>query len=94
MYLPRFWSADAFAADCMRKYQLKPQWEYALDFFGGRNPKKDFNKCSNIFFSNGDIDPWSAGGIIQQVSPDCPFALIHGAAHHLDLKSPNAADND
>jgi hypothetical protein len=36
---------------------------WVLDTFGGRNVKKDFSLYSNIIFTNGDVDPWKAGGV-------------------------------
>jgi hypothetical protein len=63
-----------------------------LDYFGGRNPKQDFKHCSNIIFSNGELDPWHAGGVLYNVSDDCIALYINGAAHHLDLRGPNPTD--
>jgi lysosomal Pro-X carboxypeptidase len=44
---------------------MTPKYDWALDFFGGRNIVRDFSSYSNIVFSNGDLDPWSAGGVTE-----------------------------
>jgi len=43
---------------------LNPEYDWALDYFGGRRAAADFEYSSNIIFSNGNIDPWSGGGIM------------------------------
>lgn len=48
--------------------------------------------ASNIIFSNGDLDPWRAGGVLTNINPNIVVRLIQGGAHHLDLREPNAAD--
>jgi hypothetical protein len=53
----------------------------------------DFNHLTNIIFSNGQLDPWSAGGVLKQVSPDVVILYLLNAAHHLDLRTPNPADD-
>ena len=47
---------------------MTPQYDWAFTYFGGKNPKKDFMNASNIIFSNGTLDPWHAGGVLDQVS--------------------------
>jgi lysosomal Pro-X carboxypeptidase len=69
---------------------LTPQYSFAFDYFGGLNPDRDFADLSNIIFSNGQLDPWNAGGVNTQVSPDVTIIYIEQAAHHLDLRLPNA----
>ena len=69
-----------------------PQFYWALDNFGGRNVKKDFMHYSNIIFSNGDLDPWRAGGVLTEINPKITIRLIQGSAHHLDLRLPVAED--
>ena len=65
-----------------------------MDFFGGRNPNKDFIGCSNIFFSNGKIDPWRTGGQLSTINELCQAQVIEGAAHHLDLRAKDASEDD
>ncbi len=50
--------------------------------------------ASNIFFPNGDLDPWYSGGIIHNVTGtfDVISFIVTGGAHHSDLRAPNPAD--
>ena len=48
--------------------------------------------ASNIVFANGDLDPWSAGSVLEEVSKKSVVVNIENAAHHLDLRLPNEAD--
>ena len=47
----------------------------------------EFDYCSN-----GRLDPWSGGGVINTTNPALHTILIHDGAHHLDLRSSNLAD--
>jgi len=53
-----------------------------------------FSYISNIVFSSGDLDPWSAAGILQSPAPDrCLISLnVTNGAHHLDLMFAHADD--
>jgi len=42
--------------------------------------------------SNGDLDPWAAGGVLVSPSPSLVSIVIKDAAHHLDLRSSNPGD--
>jgi lysosomal Pro-X carboxypeptidase len=94
MFLPEEWNEEAEKAYCFAAYGEMPQFNWALDFYGGRNPKRDFAHVSNIIFSNGDLDPWHVGGIMYDVGPGDQSVHIYimQSAHHLDLREPNAAD--
>ena len=71
---------------------MTPQYDWALDYFGGRDVTKDFASSSNIIFSNGNLDPWHAGGVLEDTMPDNHVIFIQNSAHHFDLRLPNAAD--
>lgn len=86
------WDKTAFIENCNNTYQQTPKFDWALDFFGGRNPSKDFASASNIVFSNGDLDPWHAGGVTKNITSDTIALFIKDSAHHLDLRLPDPAD--
>lgn len=47
---------------------------------------------SDLHCSNGDLDPWSAGGVLTNLSDSLIALYITEAAHELDLRSSNPAD--
>jgi hypothetical protein len=69
-----------------------PKYDWALDYFGGRNPGLDFASSSNIIFSNGNLDPWHAGGVLENTMVNNEVMMIENSAHHFDLREPNPAD--
>lgn len=85
---------DANTKYCQETFGLTPQYTWALDYFGGYDINKDFLHLTNIVFSNGDLDPWMAGGLNYNVTADgSGIALtIEGGAHHLDLRLPTDLD--
>ena len=85
---------DGYTAYCKAKYGLEPNYQYALYEYGGFNETWDFKPMKNIIFSNGNIDPWNAGGVKEFINFDLPTFMIRGGAHHLDLREPNDADGD
>ena len=42
--------------------------------------------------SNGAMDPWHGGGVLQSLSDTLVAIVINSGAHHLDLRAPNPAD--
>lgn len=52
-------------------------------------------RCPNealIPYSNGGLDPWSAGGVTQNITDSLVAIVIPDGAHHLDLRSRNPCD--
>jgi lysosomal Pro-X carboxypeptidase len=98
-YAPNCWGGgERFAHFCRGAYGVDPLLrggEAGVTAFGGR----DLGALSEVVFTNGALDPWGAGGVGPRDAaaaragsgvvalPDEP-----GAAHHLDLRAPNAAD--
>lgn len=93
MFIEELFDYDSYTAECKSKYGLAPQYQWVFDEFGGSNYGVDYTQYSNIIFSNGELDPWKAGGVTSYVSLDLPVYVIRGGAHHLDLRRPVLADN-
>ncbi|KAG0423995.1 hypothetical protein HPB47_000250 [Ixodes persulcatus] len=88
MFFDRPWIIENVTANCEKKFGLTPDVHKAALIFGGKN----ISAASNIIFSNGDLDPWSAGGVLTNLSDSLIALYITEAAHHLDLRSSNPAD--
>jgi hypothetical protein len=83
----------AYTNSCQEKYGLTPDYGWALRTFGGlQDYSQEYRQYSNIIFSNGNLDPWLAGGVTEYVSTSIMALIIEGGAHHLDLRLPNEED--
>ena len=68
MFWPRPEDTAATARHCAAAYPglaQRPQWIAASASFGGAAAR---TAASNIVFSNGEYDPWRAGGILRSLS--------------------------
>ncbi|KAM8822258.1 lysosomal Pro-X carboxypeptidase isoform 1-T1 [Synchiropus picturatus] len=88
MFEPQEWNFQAFSDSCQAAFGVRPRPDWARALYGG----KDIGSHSNIIFSNGDLDPWSAGGVALNISDSLVSVLIRDGAHHLDLRFANALD--
>ncbi|NXF03459.1 PCP carboxypeptidase, partial [Smithornis capensis] len=88
MFEPQKWDFDAFSEECYRLWGVRPRPSWILSMYGGKN----ISSHSNIIFSNGGLDPWSAGGVTQNITDSLVAIMIPEGAHHLDLRSRNPLD--
>jgi lysosomal Pro-X carboxypeptidase len=49
---------------------------------------------TNIVFSNGQLDPWSVFGVLEDVSDTVVAVIIPDGAHHLDLMYSRPDDSN
>lgn len=75
------WDAAAYAAGCNATYGVTPRPGWAAASYGGTA----LRSASNIVFTNGALDPWRYGGVLQAPSPTLTALTMDSAAHHLDL---------
>lgn len=86
------WDPEGNTAWCEYAYNETPQYNWVFDYYGGKNVAKDFQKLSNVVFSNGELDPWHSGGVLTAPNDKCVSLYIENSAHHLDLREPNELD--
>lgn len=77
-----------YSAGCRQQFEVTPRYRWIPTQYGGFN----ISAHSNIIFSNGNLDPWSGGGIRYSVSASLPAIIIDQGAHHLDLRFSSPAD--
>jgi lysosomal Pro-X carboxypeptidase len=66
--------------------------DWAMTVYGGaRNVQRT---GTNIIFSNGYLDPWSGGGVMELPAHHKSVLLIHiqQGAHHYDLRAEHPLD--
>lgn len=85
------WDFQAWSDYCFAQWKVRPRSEWQYIEFGGKT-LADFRSHSNIVFTNGDLDPWSSGGVNSTITSRLPSILISGGAHHLDLRAANKND--
>jgi len=57
MFYDAPWDSAAYDEICWNRFGLIPNYNYALEHFGGITDSEMLS-YSNIFFSNGVLDPW------------------------------------
>ncbi|XP_015371392.1 PREDICTED: lysosomal Pro-X carboxypeptidase-like [Diuraphis noxia] len=82
------WNFEENARYCYETFGVQPSIYTIEKTYGGKN----LNAASNIIFSNGLLDPWSSGGVLQDISKTVIAVVIPESAHHLDLRASNAKD--
>ncbi|XP_026319877.1 lysosomal Pro-X carboxypeptidase [Hyposmocoma kahamanoa] len=88
MFPPSPWNFTDFSKTCHDKYGVYPRPNAAKIEYGGDK----IQSASNIVFSNGLLDPWAGGGILNSISESVVAVVIVDGAHHLDLMASNPVD--
>ncbi|WCJ41653.1 Serine carboxypeptidase S28 family protein [Euphorbia peplus] len=83
----------SFIKSCQQVFGVTPRPHWAPIEFGAHNVKSALgNFASNIIFSNGLRDPWSSGGILEDISDSIVAIHTDQGAHCLDVLSPTPND--
>lgn len=88
MFEPQSWDYDAYVKSCQNSYGVTPRPEWVKTYYWS----KKIETASNIFFSNGALDPWSTGGVLRNITSTLTAFVIPEGAHHLDLRSKTDMD--
>ncbi|MFS7973622.1 putative lysosomal Pro-Xaa carboxypeptidase [Helianthus anomalus] len=85
----------SYAEECLNEFGVTPRPTWITTEFGGHDYMsvlKTFG--SNIIFSNGLLDPWSGGSVLENISDSVVALVTEKGAHHLDLRGATADDPD
>ncbi|KAG8651723.1 hypothetical protein MANES_06G016300v8 [Manihot esculenta] len=94
-----FWIApfnlSNYISNCQEAFGVTPRPHWITTEFGGRDIKSVLgNFGSNIIFSNGLRDPYSAGGVVEDISENIVAVNTERGSHCLDLYTPSVNDPD
>ncbi|XP_050207014.1 uncharacterized protein LOC126656479 [Mercurialis annua] len=85
----------SFEEECWEEFRVVPRPRWITTEFGGLDIKTALqNFASNIIFSNGLLDPWSGGGVLQNISETVVALVTKEGAHHIDLRPSTPEDPD
>jgi len=88
MFWPFVQNMTTIREHCKSSFGVEPRETWIATEFAGTAG------ASNIVFSNGLLDPWSSGGVMEDVSESAVAVVIGKGAHHLDLFFSNPEDPD
>jgi lysosomal Pro-X carboxypeptidase len=84
------WDFEAFSQGCQKYAHVTPRKFWAETEYGANR----IQYASNIIFSNGNLDPWSGGGVTSEIegADSLHVLYITDSAHHYDLRGGNPND--
>ncbi|KAJ8750407.1 hypothetical protein K2173_014322 [Erythroxylum novogranatense] len=78
---------------CRTEYNITPRSHWVTTYYGGHDIKLDLKEFgSNIVFSNGLRDPYSIGGVLEDISNSIVAVYTANGSHCLDILSANETD--
>ncbi|KZV14134.1 lysosomal Pro-X carboxypeptidase [Dorcoceras hygrometricum] len=84
-----------FTEECTSSYGVPPRPHWITTYYGGHDIKSSLNRFgSNIIFSNGLRDPFSSGGVLQDLSKSVLAITTSNGSHCLDILPSQNTDPD
>ncbi|XP_061342201.1 uncharacterized protein LOC133288462 [Gastrolobium bilobum] len=93
MFPPNPFNIEGFVDQCKRNYGVSPRPHWVTTYYGGHDIKRVLQRFgSNIIFSNGLRDPYSSGGVLDNLSDSLIASHTVNGSHCLDLSPANEND--
>ncbi|XP_002530520.2 lysosomal Pro-X carboxypeptidase [Ricinus communis] len=87
------WDYNDRVTYCKLRFDIDPRPNWITTEFGGHNIKMALKRfASNIIFFNGLRDPWSGGGVLEDISKSLVALVEEKGAHHVDLRFATSED--
>ncbi|XP_073291844.1 uncharacterized protein [Primulina huaijiensis] len=86
MIPPSPFNLTQYIEDCKGEYGVPPRPHWVTTYYGGQDIKLVLQRFgSNIIFSNGLKDPYSSGGVLEDISQSIVAVSTTNGSHCLDL---------
>ncbi|KAK7261275.1 hypothetical protein RIF29_27584 [Crotalaria pallida] len=93
MFQPDPFSLELFAKECKKQYGVSPRPHWVTTYYGGHDIKLTLQRFgSNVIFSNGLKDPYSIGGVLDNISDSLIAIHTTNGSHCLDILHANQND--
>ncbi|KAL5976614.1 hypothetical protein ACLOJK_020947 [Asimina triloba] len=93
MFQEQPFNLKTFTEECLKMAGVVPRPHWITTEFGGHNIKSILQRFgSNIIFSNGLRDPYSAGGVLHNISDSIVALHTTQGAHCMDLLGATPSD--
>ena len=93
VFPPFPWDPNTQISYCRSTYGVTPRPEW-IPVNYGMTPinAQRLKYASNIFFANGQLDPWLYGCVTSTTNKQLTTFTMAGGAHHTDLRTPTPQD--
>ncbi|KAJ6325545.1 hypothetical protein OIU76_012592 [Salix suchowensis] len=82
-----------YIEECKRTFGVPPRPHWITTYYGGHHFKEVLRRFgSNIIFSNGLRDPYSSGGVLENISDGILAVYTTKGAHCMDLLPATVGD--
>ncbi|KAI3695577.1 hypothetical protein L1987_78575 [Smallanthus sonchifolius] len=82
-----------FIDDCVNRFDVMPRPHWVTSYYGGQDIRLILSKFgSNIIFSNGLRDPYSSGGVLEDISENILALKTINGSHCLDILNSMETD--
>lgn len=89
------YNAQEFIDECKKMYGVTPRAHWATTYYGGQDINMVLKRFgSNIIFSNGLRDPYSSGGVLEDISNSIRAVKTREGSHCLDILNSQKTDPD
>ncbi|KAE8734848.1 Serine carboxypeptidase S28 family protein [Hibiscus syriacus] len=86
MFPPSPFNLNKFIRECKSLFGVQPRPHWVTTYYGGHDLKLILHRfASNIIFSNGLRDPYSSGGVLENISDSVAAVYTVNGSHCLDL---------
>ncbi|XP_058004171.1 uncharacterized protein LOC110652772 isoform X2 [Hevea brasiliensis] len=90
MFPPEPFDLQSYIQDCKDLYGVPPRPNWVTTYYGGHSIKLILQRFgSNIIFSNGLKDPYSSGGVLENLSDTITAVHTVNGSHCLDILVAN-----